>query len=302
MMAAPVRAMELHTPEALARKAAASAEQAAAYVHLDGPERRRLTDRLDRIAAAVAALVETRGDGWREASAAWSEAVATWWTLGQTERRVAHRESKRRAALGLLPYDDLYQEGLVGLYEAARRFDPARGVPFNHHAGWWVRAAINRAIETSGRPVRVSSQSCQDATNARRLMSRAESGGAPLTLLQIAGALGIEHDRLEAALAATSPSASLDAPLNEDSHFGDAVLVAERWDPDSELDQAARARAFHQHVAQLDDRLRSVVASRLEGQTLAQIAVALGVSRERARQLLQTATTLLMTSLVGGAS
>ena len=45
-----------------------------------------------------------------------------------------------------VPYDDLVQEGTIGLMQAIQRFDPARGVKFSTYAAWWIRGALIEAL------------------------------------------------------------------------------------------------------------------------------------------------------------
>jgi RNA polymerase primary sigma factor len=45
-----------------------------------------------------------------------------------------------------VPYDDLVQEGILGLMQAVERFDPSRGVKFSTYAGWWIRGALIDAV------------------------------------------------------------------------------------------------------------------------------------------------------------
>lgn len=61
----------------------------------------------------------------------------------------------RRYASSMLPYEDLQQEGNIGLIKAAHKFDPGRGIKFITHALWWVRAEILRALEDKSRMIRI---------------------------------------------------------------------------------------------------------------------------------------------------
>src|SRR5918993_530050 len=63
--------------------------------------------------------------------------------------------AKRYRGMGL-PFEDLIQEGNLGLMRAAERFDPELGNRYSTYATWWIRQAIGRAIEDKGRAIRLS--------------------------------------------------------------------------------------------------------------------------------------------------
>jgi len=65
------------------------------------------------------------------------------------------RVASGRRGQGGLSFSDLTQETFFGLLRAVDRFDPARGLKFSTYASWWVRQAVNRAIQNTGRSIRI---------------------------------------------------------------------------------------------------------------------------------------------------
>src|ERR1051325_1521691 len=97
----------------------------------------------------------------------------------------------------LVPFEDLVQEGAIGLMTATERYDPSRGYRFSTYATHWVKQAISRAIDNKSRAIRVPahvSETLRKIERARTEMLR-ETGVDP-TVEQIALRVGVTQRKV----------------------------------------------------------------------------------------------------------
>lgn len=214
-----------------------------------------------------------------------------------------------------LPMSDLIQEGHVGLLEAAARFEPEREVRFSTYATWWIRASIQDHILRNWSIVRGGTSSTQKALffNLRRLRAKLGQGPSPLPEhemhRQIAMQLGVSSNdvaRMDARL--SGPDASLNAPVMESegaSAERQDFLVSEDPLPDetvgAAIDQEKRHKRLYAALEVLNDRELKIVRERRlseEGATLEALGQALGISKERVRQIESRALEKLKAALL----
>ena len=200
--------------------------------------------------------------------------------------------------------DDLIAEGILGLVEAARRFDHDRGVRFSTYAAWWVRAQVRRYSLRTMRIVGAPSTRV-----GRRLLAQ-----LPAAQRRLSQVLGRAPNRQELAteLQATDEEvACVDAALRgADRMFeeGSAATLAEgSAQPTPEgLLAAAQGRALllarvERAMGAMSERERQIVRRRLldeERTTLSALGQDLGISRERVRQLEERARAKLRNALL----
>jgi len=155
-----------------------------------------------------------------------------------------------------VPFEDLVQEGVVGLIRAVERFDHRRGRKFSTYAAWWIRRSLMDALDKA-RAIRIPAAAARQ--RAQRDLPRV--------------------------------TASLDAPIGEDgTPLYELVADDDAQPPWQRAEELETRRQVWSMLRKLPPRHRQVLARRygLVGdrvQTHAQIGASLGVGEERSRQL-----------------
>jgi RNA polymerase sigma-32 factor len=211
-----------------------------------------------------------------------------------------------------LPMGDLVQEGNVGLMQAASRFEPDREVRFSTYAAWWIRSAMQDYILRNWSIVRTGTTAAQKSLffNLRRLRAKIDEGsGRGLThegRERIARELQVEIDEVEAMeMRLGAADQSLNAPIGEDGDEDWQDFLSDgRPNPEEvvigQRDGETRSRWLSEALGELSPRERRIIAERRlreEGATLEELGRALGVSKERVRQLENRALSKLRLSI-----
>jgi len=179
------------------------------------------------------------------------------------------------------PFEDLVQQGNIGLLQATKRFDPARGCRLATFANYWIRAEIRDYVTRNYRMVRLGASKAE--RRAVRFYRRAFVKDAP-TLAEMTG---LSERRAHALMPLL---AGPDAPLDTSPH-GDG-LADGAPSPEAEVcradERAWLKRAVKTALAELSPREQQVLERRVmsdEPATLAELGAAFGVSKERVRQV-----------------
>jgi len=208
-----------------------------------------------------------------------------------------------------MPFEDLLNEGNLGLIEAARRFDPERETKFISYAVWWIRQAILASLANHGRPVRVPLNRASDLARIFREKERLKQElGRDPTSEELGKATELTPELVESLQTLNAAEIRLDAPIgdSEDSQLVERFITEEAAEPELEVENRLLTEAVTGALDTLESRDAKVLRLYfgLDGErehTLEEIGNLLGVTRERIRQLRDRALRRLREGEKGGA-
>jgi RNA polymerase primary sigma factor len=192
-----------------------------------------------------------------------------------------------------LPFEDLLNEGNLGLIEAARHFDPSRGTRFLTYAIFWIRKSILRAVARQANLVRLPTYQVKRL----RLVGKAERAlaatlGRAADREELSEKLQLSAATLDDLMQLRTRELSLDEPAGGDAASPRVdLLVDERApDPDDRVIEDELRGRIRAAVGRLRPQERAVIVARfgLEGgrpRTLREVADTLGLSHEGVRQI-----------------
>ncbi len=192
-----------------------------------------------------------------------------------------------------LPLQDLIEEGNLGLLRAVEGFDPEMNTRFSTYASYWIKQSIKRALVNSAKTIRIPAYMVELLTKWRRATAKlGETLGRTPTADEVAAELGLPKKKLRIVKKAIEIYNTSPQTEQPDSNWtlGEVIPDERHKGPDHELVESDNLKHVMKMLETMDQREATILKMRFglddtEPKTLKEIGEALGLTRERVRQI-----------------
>lgn len=192
-----------------------------------------------------------------------------------------------------LSFEDLIQEGSIGLMKAADKFDLSKGFRFSTFAPWWIRQSISRAIADQGRTIRIPVHITENINKVKKSERELliKLGRNP-TDKEIADLLSLDEETVSIARSFYYDAMSLDTPVGDDESdtVGDFVEDTHFVNPEIKYMKDSNKDAIKAVLTTLSKRECDILTKRFgldtnKTMTLEEVGHEYGLTKERIRQI-----------------
>jgi RNA polymerase primary sigma factor len=207
--------------------------------------------------------------------------------------RLVIKMAKRYSNQGL-SFQDLIEEGNLGLIKATEKFNWRRGFKFSTYATWWIRQAITRTISNHSRTVRVPVHVSEDINRMEKVTrDLTRKYGREPNLTELSKASKLNFEKIYKLQRLAQKNISLEVPISDMANsrsIGDFIEDQTVANPAQNMFSQLVSEKIQKLLAALSDKEQKVILMRFgfdedKPKTLEQTGSILGVTRERIRQI-----------------